>query len=306
MCKEPDVTIAVPSYQQGHYLEDALASIFRLNLRAEVIVCDGGSSDRTLAVIRKWKHTLTSWRSHPDRGQAAAVNEGIAKGCAPYVGWLNSDDMLLPGGLPLLMAALEQHPDWPAAYGRARNMDDNTGRVRSVWVEPFDEARLALRCIISQPASLVRRSAWEAVGGLDEGLHLAMDYDLWWRLYRRCGPPGFVDADVAIVRQHPNMKSRNHRRRHYAEAISLVRKHHGRVPMKWWVAQPYAVWFKAALASARRFGASSATPDSACPAKSGPRIDPECDPVRQPGADVNVRAAALPRSGRTGDDRGAP
>ncbi len=252
MGSNPQVTIAVPSYQQGCYLDAALSSIFKLGLRVEVMVCDGGSRDGTIDVIRRWEGRITSWRSGPDRGQSAAVNEGIAKGQAPYVCWLNSDDMLLPGGLPRLLAELERHAEWPAAYGRAVNVDERLRRRWPVRVEPFDQRRLARRCIISQPATLIRRSAWEAVGGLDEALSMAMDYDLWWRLYRHCGPPGFVDADVALVRQHRHTKTRNNRRRHYAEAIAVVRKHHGSVPVKWWLAQPYAVWFRALVGAAAR------------------------------------------------------
>ena len=112
------------------------------------------------------------------------------------------------------------------------------------WVEPFNECRLALRCIISQSATLIRRSAWEAVGGVDTKLHMAMDYDLWWRLFKSVGPPHFLDDFAAVNREHEDTKTETQRRRHYQEAMRVVRKYHGPVPLKWWLAQPYAVWFK--------------------------------------------------------------
>ena len=87
---KPLVTIAVPSFNQGKFLDDALASIFRQDVLAEVFVLDGGSSDNSIEVIRKWEHRLGGWRSHVDDGQAAAINEGIAQGHARYVCWLNS------------------------------------------------------------------------------------------------------------------------------------------------------------------------------------------------------------------------
>lgn len=238
------VTLAVPSFNQGRFLDAALTSIFQQEVPVEVFVLDGGSQDQSQEVIQRWAPRLAGWRSHPDEGQAAAINEGIARGRAPYVGWLNSDDWLLPGGLARLTQALAGLPDAPAVYGRAWNVDDDTRRRSAVWVEPFDERRLARRCIISQPATLIRRSAWAAVGGVDPALHMAMDYDLWWRLYRRMGPLAFVDAFVAVNRRHPDTKTQSQRRRHYAEAIGVVRRHHGSVPLKWWLAQPYAVWFK--------------------------------------------------------------
>jgi len=205
---------------------------------------DGGSTDNSLEVIRKWEHRLAGWRSHADGGQAAAINQGIALGHAPYVCWLNSDDWFLPNGLAKLVSALETHSQSPAVYGRSWNVIQKSGKRSPVWVEPFNERRLALRCIISQPASLIRRSAWQVVGGVDEELHMAMDYDLWWRLFKSVGPLHFVDDFVAVNREHADTKTKTQRRRHYQEAIKIVRKYYGRVPLKWWLAQPYAVWFK--------------------------------------------------------------
>ncbi len=195
-------------------------------------MADGGSSDGSLEIIKKFAPQLAGWRSHPDAGQAAAINECIARGRAPYVCWLNSDDMLMPGGLAALLRVLEADPSLPAVYGRAWNLIEGTQEKSPVWVEPFDIRRLARRCIISQPATLIRRSAWEAVGGLDENLHLVMDYDLWWRLYRNSGELRFVDHFAAINREHADTKSRNNRFEHYREGVAVVRRHSGFVP--WW------------------------------------------------------------------------
>ena len=118
----PLVTVAVPSFNQGRFLDEALTSIFQQEVPVEVFVLDGGSADNSLEVIRKWEHRLAGWRSHTDDGQAAAINEGIAQGRAPYVCWLNSDDWFLPGGLAKLVSELETHPEAPAAYGRAWNV----------------------------------------------------------------------------------------------------------------------------------------------------------------------------------------
>lgn len=241
----PLVTIAVPSFNQGQYLQQALQSIFDQDVPVEVFVMDGGSTDGSLDIIRRWEHRLAGWRSHQDEGQAAAINEGIARGSAPYVAWLNSDDLYLDGGLAHLYHALEEEAHAaPAAYGLAVNIIRDTGRRYPVWVEPFSERRLAIRCFISQPATLIRRRAWEAVGGVDPGLHMVMDYDLWWRLYKACGQMHFVQQNVAANRVHPATKTKTLRRRHYSEAIRIVRKHYGTVPIKWWLMQPYAVWYK--------------------------------------------------------------
>lgn len=247
MAEAPRVTVAVPSLNQGPYLDKALESLFAQDIPVEVYVADAGSTDESLQVIGKREDRLLGWRSRPDEGQAAAINEGIAKGSAPYVCWLNSDDWLLPHAFERLIEALEANPSAPMAYGRAWNVREPGGRKSPVFVRPFNERLMAQLCIVSQPATLVRRSAWEAVGGVDENLHLVMDYDLWWRLYRKFGVPAFVDEFVAVNREHGGTKTATQRRAHYREAMAVVRRHYGRVPLKWWLAQPYAVWYRSLI-----------------------------------------------------------
>ncbi len=244
MTSAPLVTLAVPSFNQGRFLEQALNSIVQQECPVELFIMDGGSTDNSIDIIQQWNDRITGWRSHPDQGQAAAINEGIAQGKAPYVGWLNSDDWLLPGCLTRLVNALEEHPHAPAVYGRAWNIREHDQSRSPIWVEPFNERRLALRCIISQPATLMRRSAWEALGGVDGSLHMAMDYDLWWRLFKTFGPLKMVDEYVAVNREHADTKTKTQRRRHYQEAMQVIRRHYGTIPLKWWLYQPYAVWFK--------------------------------------------------------------
>lgn len=244
---KPLVTVVIPSFNQGKFLDEALTSIFQQKVPVEVFVMDGGSLDNSTNIIQKWEHELAGWRSYADDGQAAAINEGIALGKAPYVCWLNSDDWFLPGGLAKLVNELDTHPETPAVYGRSWNFIQKSGKLYPVWIEPFNEKRLALRCIISQPATLIRRSAWQTVNGVDDKLHMAMDYDLWWRLYRTIGPLRYFDEFVAVNREHAATKTKNNRRKHYQEAMSVVRKYYGHIPLKWWLAQPYSVWFKSIL-----------------------------------------------------------
>src|SRR5262245_49601870 len=95
------VAIAVPSLDQGRFLAQALDSVFaQTGVPVKVAVLDAGSRDESLAVIRRYEARLHHWRSAPDRGQAAAINEGLGKlPGTRYVGWLNADDVLLPGAL---------------------------------------------------------------------------------------------------------------------------------------------------------------------------------------------------------------
>jgi glycosyltransferase involved in cell wall biosynthesis len=250
----PLVTVVVPSYNQGRYLDQALASIFDQGVPVEVFVMDGGSKDNSLEVIMKWAPRLAGWVSAPDGGQAAAINAGMVRASAAYVCWLNSDDWLLPNALRNLIGALNASPGSPMVYGKTFDFLSNKSIMRHALVLPFSEWLMARICVISQPGTLMRRSCWQSVAGLDASLHMAMDYDLWWRIYKRCGKPLMVRDVVAVNRVHDATKTNTQRYRHYQEAIAVVRRHYGKVPWKWWLAQPYAVWW-------RSFRARSTAPD---------------------------------------------
>ena len=241
------ITVVIPSLNQGRYLDEALASIDRQNLPVEIVLVDGGSTDETQDVIRKWQAKLAWWRSEKDAGQAAAINEGMGRGSAPYVCWLNADDTYLQGGLRRMLDYLETHPDVAAVYGRTWNTDRHGGSRRAYWTAEFSAWRLAQYCFISQPATLIRREAWDAVAGLDESRSMAMDYDLWWKLYRKFGKLGYLNEFVATNRTHGATKTNTQRRRHYAEAMAIVKKHTGSVPLKWYLAWPFSVWLRERL-----------------------------------------------------------
>jgi glycosyltransferase involved in cell wall biosynthesis len=247
---DPAVTVAVPNLNHGRYLNDALESIFSQGVPVEVVVLDGGSEDESARIIEQWKQKLLGWRFGPDGGQASAVNQGIAMGNAPYVCWLNSDDVFLPGGLRLLLSALSGCHEPPVAYGRCWTLDERGRRFFPYVTAPFHPWILKNYCFIAQPAALIRRKAWDALGGLDGHLRMAMDYDLWWRLYRRFGPFRYIRRFVAGSRLHRDTKTSRNRSEHYDEAMRILVRHTGGVPLKWRLAYPLMVELRSAL---RRF-----------------------------------------------------
>jgi GT2 family glycosyltransferase len=237
------VAIVVPSLDQERFLAEALDGVFaQTGVELAVAVLDGGSRDDSLAVIRRYEDRLSYWRSAPDRGQAAAINEGITRlRRTDYVGWLNADDVLLPGALRRMGAYLDAHRECVAVYGEAHVIDE-VGRVVGRFpTRPFGRRALARTSIICQPGSLIRRSAWEAVGGLDDSLDMCLDYDLWWRL-SKLGPIGFLPELVASSRDHAATKTRGRQDRLYEEAFVVLRRHLGYVPWRWCLSEAAYAW----------------------------------------------------------------
>jgi GT2 family glycosyltransferase len=238
---EPRVTVAVPSYNQAQFLDATLRSIFAQPVAVEVMLADGGSTDGSQRVIERWRDRLTWFRSAPDAGQPASINEAIARGRAPYVCWLNSDDLFLPEGLAALLAAIEADPSIAVVYGGCLRIDAGGRIVGRYRAGRMSVRALSRRCVIPQPASLIRRDAWERIGGLRDKLHLGLDYDLWWRLqgsgfrFRR------IDTDVAALRVHAGAKSFKYAREMYAEAKAIVRMHYGSVPLVWRLKEPFSI-----------------------------------------------------------------
>lgn len=243
----PLITVVIPCLNHGRFLDAALQSVFAENLPVEVMVVDGGSTDETAAVLERWSPQLKWWRSGADSGQAWAINEGIKQGTAPYVCWLNADDIVLPGGLPRLLEELDKNPQAPAAYGKCWTLNSAGEKTVPYLTTPFWPWLLARYCFIAQPATLIRRVAWEAVGGLDEKLHMCMDYDLWWRLFRYGGKFVYVREFVAGTRAHAETKTASKRKEHYLEAMQVVRCHTGHVPLKWYLSWPIMVTSRAWL-----------------------------------------------------------
>jgi len=180
----PRISIVTPSYNQGLFLEETIRSVLLQGYPdLEYIVIDGGSTDGSVEVIRKYEPWITYWTSEPDSGQSAAINKGILRSSGNILAWLNSDDVYCPDALRRIGNFLVTLPDVDLLYGDCEMIDGN-GRVFDRFsVRAGDLIELLEQNFIAQPSAFWTREAWEKVGGLDENLHYAMDYDLWLRMF---------------------------------------------------------------------------------------------------------------------------
>ena len=180
----PLVTIVTPSFNQAAYLEETIRSVLgQIYPNIEYIVVDGASTDGTLEIIKQYEKKLTRWISEPDKGQTDAINKGFALAKGGILGWLNSDDTLLPNAVEEAVAFLTDHPQVGLVYGNAHYIDENSRVIGNFPAAQTNLAKLRSGYVhIPQQASFFRKKLWDQVGPLDDSFYFAMDYDLWTRL----------------------------------------------------------------------------------------------------------------------------
>jgi glycosyltransferase involved in cell wall biosynthesis len=222
----PLVSIVTPSLNQGRFIEDAVRSVLAQDYpRVEYVVVDGGSTDQTLDVLRGHGGALR-WISEPDSGQAAAINKGFRGTSGEILGWLNADDLYEPSAISTAVTYLRDHPETALVYGDATHVDVLGHTLGPcAYVEPANVERLIHEVdYIVQPASFFRRSAFEAVGLLDESLNWALDYDLWLKIARRF-PIAYVPRPLARYRLTGDNKTARGRFERFAELDRVGRRH---------------------------------------------------------------------------------
>ena len=218
---QPLVTVVTPSYNQGAYLEEAIVSVLEQAYQPiEYIVVDGGSTDGSVEIIRRYEDRLAWWESKPDGGQAAALNAAFARSTGELLGWLNSDDTLLPGSVSLVGGALTADPAALFAYGDAIYTDEasrSTGHFRSDDLDPLHMVRTCTDRINPQGA-LFRRRALE-IGGPLQGFY-SWDFEFVLRL-GLAGHAVRVESPVATYRIHDEAKGMSAPRRRAEDYIEM-------------------------------------------------------------------------------------
>ncbi len=178
------VSIVTPSFNQGKYLERTIQSVLsQTGVDLEYIVVDGGSSDDSIDIIKRYSKRIAWWVSEKDNGQTDAINKGFGHAHGDILAWLNSDDTYQPCALAEAAAYLKDHPGSGAVYGEANFIDDDDRVIGKFAAAQTDLSRLRRGYVhIPQQSFFFRAELWKKVGPLDPAFYFAMDYDLWVRL----------------------------------------------------------------------------------------------------------------------------
>ena len=234
---EPDlslVSIVTPCLNSARFIEETVESVLAQDYpRIEYIVMDGGSTDGTIDILRRYQQRI-KWTSETDSGAADAINRGIAQSRGEIFAYLNADDAYLPGAITAAVRAFEANPEADVVYGGGDWIDETGQRIGPYPVRDFDRDLLARECFICQPASFIRRAAFENAGGMDPNLRVTFDYELWMRL-ARVHQMHRMDAPeaLAVSRMHSSNKSLGQRREVFRETFQILLKHYGYVPFQW-------------------------------------------------------------------------
>jgi glycosyltransferase involved in cell wall biosynthesis len=206
----PRITIVTPSYNQGQFIEETIRSVLLQGYPdLEYIIIDGGSRDQSVEIIKQYEPWLTYWVSEQDRGQSHAINKGFDRSTGLILGWLNSDDVLLPNALATVAAALPR-PEEPMLIAGKAEAREVSG-IRIIWVvdrvpQTLPDVFSRYNIFFGQPSVFFTRQALNLTGILREDLHYAMDLDLWLRMAQRVRITP-IEQYLSWMRQHDDAKT---------------------------------------------------------------------------------------------------
>jgi glycosyltransferase involved in cell wall biosynthesis len=203
----PKLSIITPSYNQAQYLEHTILSVLQQNYEAlEFIIIDGGSTDGSLEVIRKYENQLAFWVSESDRGQAHALNKGLERATGEIVAYLNSDDLYLPGAFAAVVNYFRDHPECEWLCGDTLMFGQEQEDVLISAEVPRSAAHaLSWAYRAPQPGMFWKRELLRE--GFDDRWRYCFDHELYVRLLLAGYKCEHLPVTLAAYRLHPTSKT---------------------------------------------------------------------------------------------------
>jgi glycosyltransferase involved in cell wall biosynthesis len=203
----PKFSIVTTSYNQGRYLEKCIRSVIEQNYpNLEYIIIDGGSTDDSVSIIRKYERHLAWWVSEKDRGQPHALNKGFNRATGDVFGFINSDDSLEPGALEFASSCFLRGEKW--IVGWVRFIEEGGGDFPQVWQDYQRVGDWFITNPLPQQGTFWHSSLWKQHGGFREDLQLVFDYEFWMRLrFVAKVRPTMVRRCLGTYRLHASSKT---------------------------------------------------------------------------------------------------
>lgn len=207
----PSISIVTPSFNQAEYLERTIRSVLEQNYpKLEYIIIDGGSTDGSVDIIRKYADRLAFWVSEPDKGQAHAINKGLKHATGDWVAWQNSDDIFYPNAFSNLAKAVSAEPNASLIIGNMNLIDKEDVLLRDIkYVRPTYESLLAEGMVLTNQSAFWRRDVHAKFGYLDENLDCGFDFEWFLRVLQSGVRAAHVDAVWGGLRMHEDTKTSN-------------------------------------------------------------------------------------------------
>lgn len=206
--KLPKISVITPSYNQGKYIERTIKSVIEQNYsNLEYIICDGGSKDETIDIIRKYQDHISWWCSEKDKGQTDAINKGMKKATGEIVCWINSDDILLPKSLNHIGHFFATHPNISYYNGVSIEIDadDKIIKTKNLYFTPFFFKHGCFNC--AQQGMFWRREIFKKIGYLNEEFHACMDVEFQARICEAGYKMYFENTPIGAIRIYEETKT---------------------------------------------------------------------------------------------------
>ncbi|NJL77185.1 MAG: glycosyltransferase, partial [Saprospiraceae bacterium] len=226
----PKISIVTPSYNQAQFIEETIRSVLLQNYpNLEYIIIDGGSTDGTIEILKKYEPWLTYWVSEPDRGQSHALNKGIARATGEWIGWQNSDDIYLEKAFFYFLSKWKLKTKADVIFGNCYEINEYSNYIGRKYFIPFSKFVLRYHGLVIQNQSAFFKKELMLSHPLNEIYHYGLDFDFFLNIAFSPKHYNFVftKSFLSSYRRHALAKTVNEGNRKTKEEVDVIRKQYG-------------------------------------------------------------------------------
>lgn len=230
-------SIVTPSYNQGQFISQTIDSVItqKGDIEIEYFVYDGGSSDDTVKILKKYENILKNnpkikfyWQSKPDKGQSDAINQAFFKATGDIFAYINSDDYYQPDTFQQIAKNLNNHL-WITGYSHIINENNQIIQkpitiYKNLFINHYSYILLLVLNFVSQPSTFFRKELFQKFGPFDEHLHLTMDYNFWLSIGAH-HQPKIIRKYISNFRIHSSSKGKSGYLQQFSEDLATARNH---------------------------------------------------------------------------------